>query len=195
MHPVRHPTPSPRSEPFYILWFFSDLVLILTEDFFIFPTMALVFCRCTVCNVICPCDFFSPTFLSKLHPIWMSHSSNCSFSVLQLGILKYASFNTTLEQHILEPQIKAGVLLQPLNFKKCWKDEIIIHYLRWVLRRQETIGLDLKSRDSDWSWELAKCSISQKLGKWGTTETALWETEASYTTASSNRHLLSSRIP
>lgn len=63
-----------------------------------------------------PLWFLPPLFLSKLHPIWMSHSSNCSFSVLQLGMLKYASFNTTLEQHILEPQIKVVVLLQPLNF-------------------------------------------------------------------------------
>lgn len=103
MHPVRHPTPSPRSEPFYILWFFSDLALILTEDFLIFPQYGIGILQCAMWSTLV---ISSPSpFLSKLHPVWMSHSSNCSFPVLQLGTLKYASFNTTLEQHILEPQI------------------------------------------------------------------------------------------
>lgn len=100
-HPVRHPNPLPRSEPFILLGFFSDLVLILTDDFLTFPSTALVFYSCMVLNVICLCDFF----LSKPHAIWMSHSSNCVFSVSTIRHVIYASFNMGLEWHILEPQI------------------------------------------------------------------------------------------
>lgn len=52
----------------------------MTDDFLTFPSTALEFYSCTVLNVICPCDFFF-FFLSKPHTIWMSHSSNCFFSV------------------------------------------------------------------------------------------------------------------
>lgn len=93
-------------------------------------------------------------------------------------MLKYASFNTTLEWHILEPQIiSITTTFKLLKMLEGGRNNSL-STLDMKKTRNNKLGLEQQRFRLDMGSRLFL--ISQKQGKWGTRETALWDWSLSH---------------